>query len=69
MSTPTPGYIHWQRGDVSGWLRRCVKDEDLTGQVLALEKAVPDDAAASRKAVRRLIERKYTLPAENAGPR
>ena len=60
---------HWQRGDVSGWLRRCVKDEDLTAQMQALEKEVPDDAVASRKAVRQLIERKYTLPAENAGPK
>ena len=60
---------HWQRGDVSGWLRRCVKDEDLTAQMQALENEVRDDAAASRKAVRQLIERKYTLPAENAAPK
>ena len=59
---------HWKRGDVSGWLRRCVKDEELTDQVRALEKKVPDDADASRKAVRELIERKYTLPAENVRP-
>jgi HAD superfamily hydrolase (TIGR01484 family) len=59
---------HWQRGDVSGWLRRSVKDDDLTDQVRALEKEVPDDADASRKAVRELIERKYTLPAENGRP-
>jgi len=57
---------HWKRGDVSGWLRRCVKDEELTEQIRALEKEVPDDASASRKAVRELIEKKYTLPAENA---
>jgi HAD superfamily hydrolase (TIGR01484 family) len=55
---------HWRRGEVSGWLRRCVKDEELTNQIEALEKQVPDDADASRKAVRELIERKYTLPAE-----
>jgi len=59
---------HWQRGDVSGWLRRCVKDEELTDQVRALEKELRDDADVSRKAVRELIERKYTLPAENARP-
>ncbi|HEU4780532.1 MAG TPA: hypothetical protein VFS58_11680, partial [Steroidobacteraceae bacterium] len=60
--------FHWRRGDVSGWLRRCVKDKELIDQVLALEKEVPDDANASRKAVRELIERKYTLPAENVRP-
>jgi HAD superfamily hydrolase (TIGR01484 family) len=58
--------FHWQRGDVSGWLRRCVKDEELTDRVKHLEKEVPDDANASRKAVRELIERKYTLPAEGS---
>jgi hypothetical protein len=60
--------FHWQRGDISGWLRRCVKDEELTQQVKELEKEVPDDANASRKAVRELIERKYTLPAEGTKP-
>jgi hypothetical protein len=58
--------FHWQRGEVSGWLRRSVKDDELTEQVQLLEKQVPDDADASRKAVRELIERKYTLPAEHA---
>lgn len=61
--------FHWQRGDVSGWMRRCIKDQELTDEVRALEQRVPDDAAASRKAVRELIERKYTLPAESAGSR
>ena len=60
--------FHWQRGDVSGWLRRCVKDQELTEQVKVLEKEVRDDANASRKAVRELIERKYTLPAEGSKP-
>jgi hypothetical protein len=56
--------FHWKRGDVSGWLGRSVKDEELTSEVRKLEKTVPDDARASRKAVRELIEKKYTLPAE-----
>ncbi len=60
--------FHWQRGDVSGWLHRCIKDKELTDRVRALEMEVPDDADASRKAVRELIERKYTLPAENVRP-
>jgi hypothetical protein len=57
---------HWKRGDVSDWLRNCVKDETLTDRVAALEHDVPDDADASRKAVRELIEQHYTLPAEGA---
>jgi hydroxymethylpyrimidine pyrophosphatase-like HAD family hydrolase len=59
---------HWRRGDVSGWLRECVKDEVLTDRIEALEHEVPDDADASRKAVRELIEQHYTLPAESARP-
>jgi HAD superfamily hydrolase (TIGR01484 family) len=59
---------HWQRGDVSGWLRKCVKDDELTDQVAALEHQLPDDAAASRKSVRELIERHYTAPAEGTSP-
>jgi hypothetical protein len=43
-----------------------VKDEELTEQVRELEKRVPDDARASRRAVRELIEQKYTLPAEGS---
>jgi HAD superfamily hydrolase (TIGR01484 family) len=59
---------HWRRGDVSGWLRKCVKDDTLTDGVEALEQEVPDDADASRKAVRELIEQHYTLPAEGGTP-
>jgi HAD superfamily hydrolase (TIGR01484 family) len=60
---------HWRRGDVSAWLRHCVKDKSLTQQIEALEQEVPDDAGASRKAVRELIEQQYTLPAEGASGR
>jgi hydroxymethylpyrimidine pyrophosphatase-like HAD family hydrolase len=65
---PDTWLYHWKRGDVSDWLRHCVKDETLTDQVAALEQEVPDDADASRKAVRDLIEQHYTLPAEGARP-
>jgi hydroxymethylpyrimidine pyrophosphatase-like HAD family hydrolase len=59
---------HWQRGDVSKWLKSCVKDDELTDQVRELEQKMPDDAGESRKAVRELIERKYTMPAEGSRP-
>jgi hydroxymethylpyrimidine pyrophosphatase-like HAD family hydrolase len=55
---------HWSRGDVSKWLRTCVKDEPLADRVVAVEREVPDDASASRQRVRELIEETYTLPAE-----
>jgi HAD superfamily hydrolase (TIGR01484 family) len=61
-------FYHWQRADVSNWLRSSVKDEELADQVRELEQKIPDDAGASRRAVRELIERKYTLPAESPRP-
>ncbi len=55
---------HWKRGDVTHWLRTCIKDEELTAKVAALAHHVPDDPAVSRKRVRDVIEESYTLPAE-----
>ena len=55
---------HWKRGDVSQWLRTCVKDETLADRVAALEQDEPPDPGTSRRRVRQLIEESYTLPAE-----
>jgi HAD superfamily hydrolase (TIGR01484 family) len=54
--------FHLQRGDVSQWLRSCVKDDELAERVAAVED--DGDADASRKRVRELIEEVYTAPAE-----
>jgi hypothetical protein len=56
--------FHWGRGDVSKWIRTCVKDAPLADRIVAVEREVPDDAASSRRLVRELIEETYTLPAE-----
>ncbi len=60
---------HWQRGDVSHWVRTCIKDEQLAGKIAALEREESADPAVSRKRVRDLIEEVYTLPAEGATAR
>jgi HAD superfamily hydrolase (TIGR01484 family) len=60
---------HWGRGDISQWLRTCVKDETLADRVVAVEREVPDDASESRHRVRELIEETYTLPAEAGSSR
>ena len=60
---------HWRRGEISQWLRSCIKDENLAEKVAALERTVPDDADESRELVRALIEEIYTLPAEAANGR
>jgi hypothetical protein len=57
---------HWQRGDVSAWMRTSIKDERLADGIAALERESPDDSAVSRKRMRQLIEATYTLPAEVA---
>jgi HAD superfamily hydrolase (TIGR01484 family) len=55
---------HWKRGEVSDWVRTCIKDEPVAEKIAALEREVPDDADESRRRVRELIEETYTLPAE-----
>lgn len=55
---------HWQRGEVSGWIRNCIKDDELADNMAALERDLHDDPVESRKQVRHLIEESYTLPAE-----
>ncbi len=57
---------HWKRGEVSEWIRTCIKDEPLAERIRDLEDDLSDDAAESRKHVRALIEETYTMPAETA---
>ncbi len=55
---------HLSRGDYSCWIRGSIKDDDLANEVQAVEAEAgglrPDE---SRLAVRRAIEKRYTLPA------
>jgi HAD superfamily hydrolase (TIGR01484 family) len=55
---------HWRKGEISDWLRRCVKDEELADNVAAVEREARDDATHSRERVRELIEAQYTAPAD-----
>jgi hypothetical protein len=55
---------HWRKGEISDWLRRCVKDEELADNVAAVEREARDDATRSRERVRELIEAQYTAPAD-----
>jgi hypothetical protein len=57
---------HWQKGEISDWLRRCVKDDELADNVAAVEREARDDATQSRERVRELIEAQYTAPADAA---
>ena len=55
---------HWRKGEISDWLRRCVKDDELADNVAAVERETRDDATHSRERVRELIEAQYTAPAD-----
>lgn len=61
---PETWLYHWRRGEISQWVRTCIKDEPLAEKVAALERSMADDADQSRERVRELIEETYTLPAE-----
>ena len=55
---------HLARGDYSRWIRGNIKDDGLADEVQTVEAAAGRlDAAASRRAIRVAIERRYTLPA------
>ncbi len=52
---------HRERGDYSAWLRDSVKDEDLAGEVAAIE-ADGSEPDTARAAIRAAVEQRYTAP-------
>jgi HAD superfamily hydrolase (TIGR01484 family) len=56
---------HLAEGDVSKWFREVIKDDDLGREAEAIE-AGDHPAAESRAAIREIVERRYTLPADVA---
>jgi HAD superfamily hydrolase (TIGR01484 family) len=57
---------HREHGDYSTWLREEVKDEQLAREAEAIERSELG-AADSRARIRAAIEKRYTLPADDAG--
>jgi hypothetical protein len=55
--------FHLRAGDVSEWIRRVIKDEDLAREVVAVEDASHLTSIESRRMVRDAIDRRYMLPA------
>jgi hydroxymethylpyrimidine pyrophosphatase-like HAD family hydrolase len=53
---------HLERGDYSRWIRLAIKDEELAGEIAAVE-TMGGSAATTRTGVRRAIEARYTAPA------
>jgi hypothetical protein len=54
--------FHLRRGDYSYWLRASVKDNYLADQAERVEQRQDLEPAETRRAIRGLIEARYTLP-------
>jgi len=58
--------FHLRQGEYSKWFRDQVKDPELAEAAEQIEKRANGDALASRAAIRGEIEKRYTLPADEA---
>ena len=54
---------HLKAHDYSRWVREAIKDRDLADELERIESQPARDPEATRRAVREVIERKYTAPA------
>lgn len=54
---------HLQANDYSRWVRGAIKDDQLADELQQIETQAARDPAATRRAAREAIERKYTAPA------
>jgi hypothetical protein len=57
------GY-HLRIGEYSRWFLERIKDVDLAKEAEAIEVKFKDDPIESRAAIRKAIEKRYTLPAD-----
>jgi hypothetical protein len=53
---------HLHRGDYARWFRDAIKDDDLANEAETVQDGA--DAAATRKQIRDIVERRYTAPAK-----
>ncbi|MBV8307748.1 MAG: HAD hydrolase family protein [Gammaproteobacteria bacterium] len=60
--------FHLQRGDYARWFREAINDAELADDAGGIERELGTDAAASRAAIRELVNRRYTAPAGAQSP-
>ena len=55
---------HLRGGEYSEWFRDAIKDDDLADEAREIEEKASLDAAATRAAIKEIVERKYTALAK-----
>ncbi len=58
--------FHLKRGDYSAWVKDAIHDPELAIEIQSIEKDM-DECDQSREAIRRLIEKRYSLPVRILG--
>jgi hypothetical protein len=58
---------HLRQGDYSKWLRTAIKDDALASEIQDVERDFNLSPADSRRQARAAIEKRYTVPAREAG--
>jgi hypothetical protein len=54
---------HLKNGDYSAWFRNAIKDPELAAEARGIEQTAELSAEASRDAIRRAVEQRYTQSA------
>jgi hydroxymethylpyrimidine pyrophosphatase-like HAD family hydrolase len=57
--------FHLRRGDYSRWFREAINDQQLAEEAATVEQRPDEDAAASRAAIHKLVNRRYTAPSQS----
>ncbi|HEY2340718.1 MAG TPA: hypothetical protein VGH75_09325 [Steroidobacteraceae bacterium] len=57
--------FHLRRGDYSRWFREAINDQQLAEEAATAERRPGEDAAASRAAIHKLVNRRYTAPSDS----
>jgi len=53
---------HLRQGDYSRWFREAIKDDKLADETSKIEAAPELSASQSRRLIKELVEKRYTLP-------
>jgi HAD superfamily hydrolase (TIGR01484 family) len=60
--------FHLRRSDYSSWFRDAIDDQELAADAERIEQELSEDPQASRRAMRELVNGRYTAPADTSPP-